>query len=377
MGDLEIQDNITENENQNESESFKIVELFRYDPESNKAVCKITSDDSAECGQSIASNHHGNKMRHLKLKHSQIHSEVLKNSSKKRKHDYSNDIITIPVKINVQVVRHACVELVTKNGRPFCLFCDSGLRKLIDPLLIGIKRVTGQTMVINTENVKEDMFKTFSDMKKKLQLEVKDKIVTVLVDIGTKHNKSLLGINIRFHSGNRFILRTIGMETITTRHTAINLHQTISQCLSEFGIETKQVYVYVTDNAYNVVKIADLLNIDFENCSQNEENINDALFANMNQQVFHDLLSAVQVEYQKKCVHSVYCCIHTLQLAVEDAIKASKVSEELELVRRLVKKLRTPTISNELVQAKLKQAMLDCDTRWNYKYIMVITYLSK
>lgn len=44
----------------------------------------------------------------------------------------------------------------------------------------------------------------------------------------------------------------------------------------------------------------------------------------------------------------------------------------LEEIRRIVKALRTPSIKLLLHEQKLKEAILDVDTRWNTIFYMVI-----
>jgi len=44
----------------------------------------------------------------------------------------------------------ACVELVTVNGRPFSLLNDSGLSRILDLVLNGVKN----SVVINSESIR-------------------------------------------------------------------------------------------------------------------------------------------------------------------------------------------------------------------------------
>jgi len=52
-----------------------------------------------------------------------------------------DDIVTkrsINVKIDKSTLLKACTELVTVNGRPFTIFDDSGLKKILNPLTQAI-----------------------------------------------------------------------------------------------------------------------------------------------------------------------------------------------------------------------------------------------
>ncbi|KAF0702707.1 zinc finger BED domain-containing protein RICESLEEPER 1-like isoform X2, partial [Aphis craccivora] len=65
------------------------------------------------------------------------------------------------------------------------------------------------------------------------------------------------------------------------------------------------------------------------------------------------------------------CSAHTIQLCVYDGLKNITNKEILNKARKVVKKLRTPTIANMLIKSGLKKAVLDCDTRWNSIYNML------
>ena len=67
-------------------------------------------------------------------------------------------------------------------------------------------------------------------------------------------------------------------------------------------------------------------------------------------------------------IRGVRCAAHTLQLAVEEAIKsASKGTQSVEEVfdqsRNVVKHLRTPTLSYMLRAQNLNKPVIDCETR--------------
>lgn len=54
------------------------------------------------------------------------------------------------VSITMKDVIDACVELVTVNGRPFSALNDSGLRKILDPVLNGLKN----SVVVNSNSIR-------------------------------------------------------------------------------------------------------------------------------------------------------------------------------------------------------------------------------
>ena len=56
----------------------------------------------------------------------------------------------VQVSISMRDIIDACVELVTVNGRPFSMLNDSGLRRILDPVLDGVKN----SIVINSESIR-------------------------------------------------------------------------------------------------------------------------------------------------------------------------------------------------------------------------------
>lgn len=70
------------------------------------------------------------------------------------------------------------------------------------------------------------------------------------------------------------------------------------------------------------------------------------------------------------------CAAHTLQLAVEDLLKKDKsIASLIVEVRKLVAKLRTPTITYILKSKNLKRPSIDCTTRWGSTFDMLRSLL--
>lgn len=65
------------------------------------------------------------------------------------------------------------------------------------------------------------------------------------------------------------------------------------------------------------------------------------------------------------------CVAHTLQLAVFDTLKDSNITNILNKVRALVRKLRNQTYIYILKKEKLKMPILDCNTRWHSTFDML------
>ena len=59
------------------------------------------------------------------------------------------------------------------------------------------------------------------------------------------------------------------------------------------------------------------------------------------------------------------CAAHTLQLAVDDALKQSSLKSDIAKARHVCKILRNPSIMVILKKLKRKKPILDCVTRWH------------
>lgn len=55
-----------------------------------------------------------------------------------------NDTIHQSIQMSIDRLFAGSVELVPKNGRPFCIIQDSGMRAIIDPIVDGIIKNTGE-----------------------------------------------------------------------------------------------------------------------------------------------------------------------------------------------------------------------------------------
>lgn len=70
-------------------------------------------------------------------------------------------------------------------------------------------------------------------------------------------------------------------------------------------------------------------------------------------------------------IYGIRCGVHTLQLAILDALKIHEKS--LAIIRKVVKELRSTTNIQILKNAKLKTPLLDCPNRWSSTFKMLET----
>ncbi|KAK3919731.1 Zinc finger BED domain-containing protein 4, partial [Frankliniella fusca] len=84
-----------------------------------------------------------------------------------------------------------------------------------------------------------------------------------------------------------------------------------------------------------------------------------------------EIFASSSAEYLRD-MQSIRCAAHTLQLAVDDALKADRsLKSTIESVRRLANYLRTPTVAFQIKEARLPLPTLDVCTRWGSLYDML------
>lgn len=347
---------------------IKFIDCFRYDVRSRSAICRI-STDGKKCNTKITNNHHGNKMRHLKSLHRHIYDGLKKTKRRKKVRNFCGQIT---VKIHMGAIYAAFVELVSTNGRPFCIVDDSGMRIILEPILDAIYDMTGEKVCLNCAVIKDKVNLTYKYVRNEIVKAIEKKPLALMTDISTKHNYSILGINIRYCDDDLAIFtRTIGMISLTNSHTAENLYKAIINVLNEYQIKANQIFSYTTDNAGNIVNVVDFLNDNFETYMIEEA---PDVFADLSNAMYGELLDRIQPDFEREYpfIEPVACGAHTTQLAVKDSLKEESYANEIEFVKERVKILRTPTMATLLRSKNLKQAVIDHEIRWNYTYLMVI-----
>lgn len=346
---------------------------FQFDVQSGSAICRIIANGFA-CKQKISNNHHGNKVRHLRIMHPAIFDKIKNNMNKKSR----TCVDQFTVNLSINRLYAGFVELVSKNGRPFCITQDSGMRIIIDPILEGIYKSTGNRITVNSSVIKIKLHDAYEQVKNEIRSETKKKPIALMLDIATKHNRSILGVNVRYYTDKGFVIRTIGMELLKNSHTAQEIYTMLSRTLEDYGIDPIQIISYTTDNAGNVVNVCDWLNCETDEFLMDQGYELDAdMFASLNQDYFGNLVTEIHTILVQKRITHIPCAAHTEQLSVKDALKYPSIANEISFAKKLVIELRTPTLVNILRERNRKLAVFDHEIRWNYTYLMVFSYFLK
>lgn len=151
------------------------------------------------------------------------------------------------------------VETVSVNGRPFFWILDSGYHSNIRSKLQKLS-AAGHPLNLTDSNlpeVKKHLHKMALAVIAEIGEEVKDRCLSLMVDIATRNNRSIFGASIQFIKDGELKIRSIGMIELNKSHTAIYLADVVSERLEVFGINLKQIITITTDNGSNVKKMVE------------------------------------------------------------------------------------------------------------------------
>jgi hypothetical protein len=270
----------------------------------------------------------------------------------------------INVEIDEAIYVKACVKLSTVDALPYSFFNYEGWKEISEPIERSL------STKINNRNITEKIANVACQLKDILKNELKDKMICLKFDGATRKGRSILGINAQYLSQGVIKIRSLDYSEVTKKHTGIMLRDEVMACLQKYDIDINKVYCCTTDNGRNMLKAVDLLkkmqsesvqafidetfSDDFQGISEADENI------------LEDLIETAL----NPILTSVPCAAHTLQLAVNDALKSLNLIAEINKVRNVVKELRKQSYKTTFKNNHKRLPLLDVVTRWDSTYIM-------
>lgn len=357
----------------------------------------------------------------------------LLNHFKKRHADIYNSKIAILPEGSIAEQRlklvYSCVELVAINSQPFSLLTCSGFVNAVKHKLNAFQ-LAGCSLNLNDHHVyeiKEKVIEIANNIKQQAKLEMQGRIISLMVDGATRNGRSIFGINAQYKINGNVKVVTLSMRELNQAHTADYLSYILQEVLAEYEINLSQVISITTDNGSNMLAmVKNLENKLFEDADSQEQEINqidvsaielgddaeanfcsdeqteneieqvlkmnevtdedalDVLFDDSS--VYEELLEKLVFDMRKRSgnhhlfMASIKCAAHTLQLAVNDALKLLGKTDEniISLCRIVAKFLRLQSTKNEMHQVGLISIMpkLDVETRWSSTYLMVRNFYS-
>nr|XP_034194788.1 uncharacterized protein LOC117611008 [Osmia lignaria] len=285
----------------------------------------------------------------------------------------------------------ALVEMTTVNGHPFFMVEDSGLRKILNPIIYALRTQHSINVGINRHNIRDFVHYEAQQLKEKIKNEIQGRMLCLKLDSATKLYRSLFGVNIQLCKNGRICLRNLAVKELFLRQTAENLKREVLTVLFDFYISSEQVYSITTNNGRNMIKSITLLGEEVsvaDSQGSEEEDIEGILASELNdanEETLENTLLAVAEEWPKVMenvpqvepavgIIGQRCAAHTLQLAVWDAL--GKFHEPIYKAKNVVKKLRSPIAAGVLAGLGRNKSLLHVETRWHSTHDMLTSLLS-
>lgn len=295
-----------------------------------------------QTNKSVSGEKKSNLVSHIR----NCHPEKLENSNE-RKSELQ--------KKRLKVIQ-SMAEIVTVNGRPFNSLLDSGLIHLLEKDLEDLDSAGfGITLNKNLTEIKDYVKHLSLEIQKILSLEVKNRSLSILLDIGSRNGLSILGIGLQFMKDDIVQNKAIGMIPLHKSHTAAYIVEELKKCLQLYDIEINQVIAMVSDNASNMLAATKRLDKFIIEQNSNGEVIADE--PDFNRGLGHqEILSSIMEMHELDSILSddenfeqlfvevigelskhttsiitIRCGAHSIQLAVRDALKKAISTRLLSL----------------------------------------------
>lgn len=139
-----------------------------------------------ECEKILNGNNHGNLASHLLTVHEEI-SQKINKPKQCIEHKRRNLLLN-------------CIELVTINGRSFSHLYDSALLSMLKPTLDELDSCGRKVYLTDPHltEVKEYLLNISKKVDQFIRCEVKNRPLSLMIDIVTKRGRSLLGFSLQY-----------------------------------------------------------------------------------------------------------------------------------------------------------------------------------
>lgn len=298
-------------------------------------------------------------------------------------------INTMSLPILRQSTLNLLVRHVTIHGRPLASINDGSFRELLSERMIRLRARGPHKLNVNLKMLKKTILDMAEQVKEKIKQEISGKKLSLMMDIASKHHRSILGVSLQLIVDGEIKTRTIMMEKFLKRHTAKNLAQMLNGLFTAYGIPLYNVFALTSDNGRNMLATTNELDeLALTNADEwFDTDIASSLVSMIEQEDRSELLAQIAQEmynnenivpFNYEFITAVRCGSHTYQRAVEAAWDSSKcIDTDIQLIdvissgRSVVKELRTGIWLIFLEESDVPIPAMDNNTRWFSIYIMV------
>lgn len=360
-----------------------LVEKFQRDTiDSAKGKCLIEG-----CRSNALSWKPSNLKRHLLQMHQPVYKQLFVEEIDKEK----------AARIELLNTVLDAVTMVTIDGLPFAALNSAGVKGFVSARLNALGKL-GYKISINRKNILFEIEKVSYAIENRISAEMAGKLVCVYFDICTKGTLSVLGVNATYDADDETVCRSLGIYQIDVRHNAVNLANMNFDILSKFNVQLLQVFAMVSDNARNAVNTAEVLDFVANSANECDDSKEDDIYydgdvdddiigeendvelrkiinnAHKFDQLLDDLGNEIRSTNNKiVLINHINCGTHTLQLAVNDAIRDSNIESIFAKAKDLCNDMRSQVVMIEYrkLNGHKKLPPMDNATRWNSRFIMV------
>jgi hypothetical protein len=159
-----------------------------------------------QCGKALKHTKASNLEVHLKLHQNAYteYKEKKKSGGNLGTSERAGEVKTVEIKTSVTELNQICVELVTKNGRPFSIVKDSALTRLIKPLYNAL----GETPM-NVPKLEIQIHEQTESIR--LRDEIRNQLISIKIDVATRFDRGFLGVSVQFTKQNDLKIRSLGI----------------------------------------------------------------------------------------------------------------------------------------------------------------------
>lgn len=286
------------------------------------------------------------------------------------------------------LVRH-----VTIHGRSITSINDGSFRELLSERMTRLRARGPHRLAVNEKLLRKIVLDMADRVKEKIKQETRGRMLSLMMDIASKHHRSIFGVSIQFIVDGEIKIRTIMMEKILKRHTALNLAEMLKGLFIAYDIPLYNVFAINSDNGKNMLATTNeldelaLTNFDEWFDSDIASSLNSIIAQEDRSEMLAEIAREMYnneniVPFNYQHITAVRCGSHTYQKAVEAAWNSSKcVNTDVKLIdvistaRSVVKELRNGIWLLYLEESGVPIPAIDNITRWFSIYIMVSHFI--
>ncbi|XP_062537788.1 uncharacterized protein LOC134206110 [Armigeres subalbatus] len=210
-------------------------------------------------------------------------------------------------------------------------------------------------------------------IRQAMKEEMSKKLISLKIDSASRHNRSVLGINVQYCLSDVVVIRTLAMLEVSQRQTASFLKTRILEALKIYGVSLDQVFSVTVDNGANMCAAVRELKVEFERAMITEVMIEQD--DNEDQDNVQRKLSAGLLDEFQNQINLIRCSVHTLQLAILDVV--NKSNESVKAVTEIAKRTKNVKYKTNFKESSASYPPVWNVTRWCGIYHMMQSFVSQ